>query len=175
MELLNFLLYTTAFSQLSYSCFFDFCVGNMFLKYAYYVKPVYENNSLDITWFIMSFMHISLHLMVYYLWLFIQYCKTIPSANYMIKQYNWANKKYIEYRTKFVFYGILRPMGFIVKKIFLTEQDKTNEQEFVQLVQNLKFKVSNSTNGKPLIANRELKTNEEINGFLNKFMTEKKT
>lgn len=174
MELLNFLLYTIAFSQLSYSSFFDFCVGNWFLKYTYYVKPEYGHNTLDITCFVMSAIHISLHLMVYYLWIFIQYCKTISSTNYVIKQYNWANEKYIGYRSKLVFYGILRSIGFVFKKMFLTEQNKTNEQEFVHLVQNLKIKVSNSTNVKPLIANRELKTNEEITGFLNKFLKEKK-
>ena len=173
MELLKLLLYTTAFTQLSYSHFFDFCLINIFLLYIYYTKPVIQSNTFDFMVFTTGFIHLALHVMFYYLQVWVQICKSNQYANQVITKYNYLNEKYLELRFKFFYHGVLRPVKFIVKKILLSNTPPENYQEFNEALVNFRQSIVNSVKKNQQNANG-LKTNEQIDDFLNKILEDNK-
>lgn len=171
MELLELLLYTTAFSQLSYGNFFDFCIVNLFLKHAYAYKPTdFNQYSIDFSTFLITFTHLTLHMLNFYMYSLCYKCYTFKYGKYIIDNYNILNKKYLNLRFKLIYYTFLLPIKFLMRKyIFsnLPEQNKNYLKKIVELkLQNNNLKKEN------IITNVELKTNKEIDCFLDKILLE---
>lgn len=171
MELLELLLYTTAFSQLSYGHFFDFFLVRIFLKYAYIYKP-FENiqTQQDFTTFILTFTHILLHMINFYVYSLSQKCYTYTCGKYIIDNYNYVNKKYLNLRFKVIYYGFLLPFKFIIKKFIFSdvpEQDINNFKKIIELnLSNNNLKKENK------LYDTQLKTNKQIDCFLDKILVE---
>lgn len=174
MELLQLLLYTTAFSQLSYSAFFDFCLVNMFLKYAYNFKPsyVHNQNTIDFTTFLITFAHLTLHIIQYYVFVLSQKCYTYKCGKYIIDNYNILNKRYLNIRFKFIYYTFLTPLKFIFKKFVIGDIPEHDINEFKKIIElnfeNNNIKKQNNFNE----IEHELKTNKQIDSFLDKILLE---
>lgn len=171
MELFELLLYTTAFSQLSYGHFFDFCLFNIFLKYVYAYKPLdyeYNQNPIDFTSCLISFAHVVLHVINFYMYSLCQKCYTYKHGKYIIDNYNYVNKKYLFLRFKIMYYGFLVPFKFICKKFILSDIPEENINKFKQLV-NLNI-VNNNLKKENKNIDVELKTNQQIDLFLDKIL-----
>lgn len=170
MELLKLLLFSFAFTQLSYWQFFNFCLLNEFIKYIYYINPLYTTSYtiLNITTFefILTFIHLVLHMLVYYIFNFIQFCQTYKPINFIICKYNWLNKQYLQYRGRLFHYGLFKPFEYLNKKIINWKQ-QTNLQN-----KDKSNKLNKLNEFKPIESPKlpELKTKEQINNFLDKIM-----
>ena len=172
MELLNLLLYTTAFSQLSYSKFFDFCLINIFLKYAYYYKPSGNiPNNDDITTFAITFAHLTLHVLSYYCNLFIYKCEQNKYGKHIIYNYNLLNKSYLQLRCNLLYYGFLTPFKYVLKKIVLHQIPEQNVENFKKI---MTINFSNIKQENQFSNNNELKTNKQIDLFLDKILVKNK-
>jgi len=171
MELLQLLLYTTAFSQLSYSTFIDLCFINIFIKYAYNYKPTeYSHIQTDFSTFFITFTHIMLHIINFYVYVFYNKFYTYEYGKYIIDNYNLANRKYLNLRAKIIYYVFLIPFKFILKKTVFSnipEQDISNFKKMI----NLNYS-NNIVKKQYKINDSELKTNKQIDSFLDKILSE---
>lgn len=178
MELLNLLLYTTAFSQLSYSGFFDFCLINMFLKYAYYYNPKnynptnYNQNTVDFTTFFVTFVHFALHVLSYYGYLFINNCEQYKYGKYIINNYNTLNKSYLNARYKILYNGFLTPLKYVLKKIIFSDIPKQNIENFKIIMEK---NINNMKQESKGLNGIKLNTNKQIDNFLDKILLENKS
>lgn len=172
MELLNLLLYTTAFSQLTYSKFFDFCLINIFLKYAYHFKPTgYNPNIADFTTFFVTFIHFTLHIILYYGDLCICKCEQNNYGKHIIYSYNSLNKYYLNARNKLLYYGVLTPFKYVLKKIVFSTIPNQNIENFKK---NMETNILNGKQENKELVGTELKTNKQIDNFLDKILLENK-
>jgi len=164
MELLNLLLYTTAFSQLTYLNFFDFCLINIFLKYAYHFNPAVNNpNAADFTTFFVTFVHFTLHITLYYGNLCICKCEQNNYGKHIIYSYKVLNKYYLNARNKLLYYGFLTPFKYVFKKIVFSTIPNQNIENFKKNIYSI-----NQESKEPVCI--ELKTNKEIDNFLDKIL-----
>ncbi len=171
MELFELLLYTTAFSQLSYANFFDFCLVNMFLKHAYTYKPTYYNqNTVDFSTFFITFTHLTLHMLNFYMHALCYKCYSFKYGKYIIDNYNILNKKYLNLRFKIIFYTFIVPIKYLMQKIIFPDIPEQNINNFKKIIE------SNLTNNNLKKENKfdcvELKSNKEIDNFLDKILLE---
>ena len=172
MELLNLLLYTTAFSQLSYYKFFDFCLINLFLNYAYHYKPTsYNPNIIDFITFCVTFTHFTLHIISYYGVLFINNCEQNKYGKHIIYSYNSLNKSYLNARFKLFYYGFLTPFKYVLKKFVFPSIPNQNIEGFKKIMET---NISNLKQERKSHINNELKTNKQIDNFLDKILLENK-
>jgi len=172
MELLNLLLYTTAFSQLTYLNFFDFCLINIFLKYAYHYKPIsYNPNTVDFTTFFVTFIHFTLHITLYYGDLCICKCEQNNYGKHIIYSYKVLNKYYLNARNKLLYYGFLTPFKYVLKKIVFSTIPNQNIENFKKNMEKNIYSINHESK-EPVCT--ELKTNKEIDLFLDKILLENK-
>jgi hypothetical protein len=173
MELLNLLLYAIIFLQLSYTNFFNFCLINIFLKYCYYNEPIYIQHSFDFSAFIITIIHMSLHIFFYYMDIFLKLCKQNKYYNVIICKYNNINDMYLKFRFMIFYNLVITPLFFILKKNIFDSIIIGNINNFNKIYKrknnNLKllnFNFKNTTN--------QLKSNIDIDKFLNKITLENK-
>ncbi len=171
MELLELLLYTTAFSQLSYGNFFDFCIITLFLKHAYTYKPnEFNQYSVDFSTFLITFTHLTLHMLNYYLYSLCYKCYTFKYGKFIIDSYNNLNKKYLNIRFKLLYYTFLLPIKFIMKKYIFSDLPEQNKNYIKKIIEfNL---LNNNLKNENNSACLELKTNKQIDSFLDKILME---
>ncbi len=171
MELFELLLYTTAFSQLSYGNFFDFFILNLFLKHAYAYKPTeFNQHSADFSTFLITFTHLTLHMLNFYMYSLYYKCYTFKYGKYIIDSYNNLNKKYLNLRFKLIYYTFLLPIKFIMKKYIFSDQPIQNKNYLKKII-GLKLQ-NNNLKTENIITDVELKTNKEIDSFLDKILLE---
>ena len=142
MELIKFLLYIIAFTQLSYSGFFDFCLFNLFLEYAYYHEPFAANkhsslvhkdcfsNDFDITDFFIKFVHITLHIMSALGHLCICHYKSHPIGKPLIESYKFLDNGYQKLRKNFLTNLIQKPLKLLRDKFILPQTIKIFEMDY---------------------------------------------
>jgi hypothetical protein len=171
MELFELLLYTTAFSQLSYGNFFNLCLANMFLKYSYSYKPTYDNQTtIDFSTFLITFTHLTLHMLNYYMYSLCAKCYSFKYGKYIIDKYNFLNKKYLNIRFKIIFYTFLVPVKYLMEKIILRNMPEQNIYNFKRIIE-LNFS-NNNLKKENNFECVELKTNKQIDSFLDKILLE---
>lgn len=160
MELLQLLLYTTAFTQLSYSSFFYFCFTSLFLHIVSHSKLTPIKHEFDISSLIVNLTCIMLHLMLYNINYLISIIKKNKYGIIVINNYNYLNKQYLNCRKQILYYVILVPLKYVFKKMFLPDVNESDIYKFKQFI------IDQNYNKKTI---KELKTDEDIADFLNKF------
>ena len=169
MELLNLLLYTGVFLQLTWSRFFDFLFIMGCLKIAYYSNPSYDFKQYEFSNFVFTFTHLALHTGFYYLNILIGKINATNYGNKLISNYNYVNNIYVFHRSRMIYNFIITPVKYFLKQLLLgqlpTEQMEQLKQMQFQTQLNSQSVYESENN---------LKTTEQINLFLDKILLENK-
>ena len=178
MELLQLLLYTTAFTQLSYTSFFTFCSASLFLRFAYYNKPTCIKHEFDFSSLIICLTHVILRLMEIFISIFVKIVEKNQYGFIIVNNYNNLNNHYLILRKKTFdyvvcgsIYVVCGSIKYVFKKVFLPDipQEEISALKKLMITDNNKMITDNKKSIK------ELKTDKEIIEFLNKFSSTTKT
>jgi hypothetical protein len=142
MELLQLIFFTLSYNFMSIGNFFNTILIYLFLRLTYKKNNLTSSNILDPTMIIISFINTVLHLLVYQMGLIINIIKQNNYCNFVINIYNIANKKYVEIRNKTLYYIVFTPLKLGMKKVICNLNIEPN-------------------------SNIKLKSNQDINNFLN--------
>ena len=166
MELLKLILFSTAFSFLSASAFFDLIIFTCMLKLVYKKNNMYINlNDADPMMIMMNLMNIMMHLVFYQLTIFIQVLKQNKYGNYVITTYSNLNQKYLELRNIVFNFVLLKPLKVVLKKIIGPLMINYQELKPTEIP-----KMNKSLN----VPDVNLNNNKDINDFLDKILENNK-
>jgi len=139
MELLQLIFFTFSYNYMSTGLFLNTLFFYLLLKLTYKKNNITIQNNLDPTVIIVNLLNIILHILFNQIILLINKIKNNNNFNKIISSYNIINNKYVILRNKTLYYIIFTPLKFVMKK----------------LIKNI-----------DLNTNIELKSNQDINMFL---------
>jgi hypothetical protein len=159
MELLQLILFGICYSFMNTLVLFDTIFIFIFLKINYKTQIIDYNpyNNISV---LINFINIIIYLTIYYINIIFYVVKQNNFGNMIICTYNHINSKYIKIKNKILYYTLVTPVIFIIKKIFnnLVKKFEINKNLIdKQNMYNLNY-------------THKLQTNQDINNFLDRLI-----
>ncbi len=193
MELLNFILFCTSFSFLSFSTFCNLMMMNLFLRVVYKLN-IMSLDGFDPIILFMNIINILLHLFVFYTTNLMESLGKNNWCNWLFTNYNYFNNKYVGIKNTIIHSITLGPLKFLMGKLVKSnnQPNQSNQSNptmepfnITNIIQQIKLENRNGINNgfqtipnikkQQIDSNIQLNTNKEISNFLDNLLVNNKT